>query len=496
MPYNSEYTRKTPEERRKEIDDKTAEMQKQVVDLIHSGKIQQILDGMSKFHSYSWRNTMMILGQKPDASIVAGYRLWRDKFNRQVKRGEHGLAILVPMKYQYTDKVDVIDPKTNLVKLDRNGDPVKEERKVDALTFKIGYVFDISQTEQIPGREVIPLSAASPLTGEIGDKYPILFQAVKDSASPVPITFEVPESMGEANGYYDFINKRIAVKDDMSEEQTIKTSIHETAHSLLHNMESDANVAYYVTDQKGHIIANNLTAKSAAKEYEAETGRSIGIRLNDGSKFTGGTAVKEGHICYDNFNQTDHYRYSLPVQKALFDLEQYFPSDGINIHESREIQAEGTAYTVCARYGINTSDYSIGYVTEWAHMNADEVLKNLNAIAACSDTIIERMDKSIEQQQSQIDEKKLADQVNHFLMTTDPEGYKEKEIYAGSNYNDIYTAIRNGNTADIKSRLTNCKDTMNAKTADQLIEQLTKHTKREEAKNNHIEMKSSGGMSR
>ena len=496
MSYNNKYHKKTPEERHKEIDEKTAELQQRVVDMVHDGKIQKILDGMSSFHSYSWRNTLMILGQKPDASIVAGYRLWQDKFNRQVKRGEHGLAILVPMKYQYTEKVDVIDPKTNLVKLDRNGDPVKEEKKVDALTFRIGYVFDVSQTEQIPGREVIPLSAASPLTGEIGDDYPILFQAVKDAASPVPINFEDPESIGKANGYYDTLFRRISVKAGMSEEQTIKTAIHETAHSLLHNMEEDAAATYYVSDRDGHIIANNLSAGAAAQAYKLSPGCSIGIRLNDETNFTGGTAVKDGHICYDTINQTDHYKYSLPMQKALFRLERYFPTNsGININNSREIQAEGTAYTVCARYGINSEAYSVGYVTEWARMNANEVLKNLNAIAACSDTIIQRMDKAIDQQ-LQINEKELTEKVDAFMRNADPEGYSSKETYSGSNYNSIYSAIRNGNTDSIKTQLASYtgKDTPESKQAARLIRQIdiNKQNKESVAKASHMER----GMSR
>ena len=267
----------------------------------NSDEYKSWLDTMSQFHRYSGNNCLLIAMQKPDATQVAGYNTWQ-KLGRQVQKGERGIKIISPAPYKQTIETVKKDLNGNTV-IGSNGQPEKEIKQIARQNFKIATVFDVSQTSGDPLPEI-----TSELTGEV-DGYDRLMAAVTAS-SPVPIRF-APIN-GEAKGYYSNTDKEIVLKEGMSQEQTVKTAIHEICHSLIHDrdtgLEKDAN------------------------------------RL------------------------------------------------------AKEVQAESTAYTVCQHFGIDTSDYSFGYIAGWS---ADKELKELKSsmqtIRQTSTTLIDKIDARLNQ---------------------------------------------------------------------------------------------------
>ncbi|MEG2983603.1 MAG: ArdC-like ssDNA-binding domain-containing protein [Peptostreptococcaceae bacterium] len=223
-----------------------------VKDFFHTDKYKSYLNFMSKFHSYSFNNIMLILNQKPNASLIAGFKKWGE-MERKVKKGEKGISILRPQKYSINREVDVLDQKTGKPVLDSSGKAIQEKKKVEGLSFKVAYVFDVSQTE---GKE-IP-SIVDELKGSINNKEE-LFSAIK-TVSKVPIVFKDIE-LG-AKGYFNSSKGYIAIKNDMSDTQTIKTLIHELAHSRLHNKEDGKNkirnVKEIEAESIAYIVSNSL----------------------------------------------------------------------------------------------------------------------------------------------------------------------------------------------------------------------------------------------
>ena len=222
------------DKKRQETIDKAIEtMNKGVYEYLDSERFKTLLDTMSKFHDYSMNNTLLILEQNPHATHLAGYNKWQQDFNRQVKRGEKGLMIWMPVEIKVKENHYVLDENGNRI-LGDDGKFKREEVVVKKHTFKIGYTFDVSQTEQIEGKEVIELSPVKELEGDVKD-YQALTKALME-ISPVPIIIEAFE--GSAKGCYNPLTNEIKVQPDMSEVQTIKTMIHEIAHSIVHSEEN------------------------------------------------------------------------------------------------------------------------------------------------------------------------------------------------------------------------------------------------------------------
>lgn len=243
--------------KRQETIDKAIEtMNKGVYDYLDSDRFKTLLDTMSKFHDYSLNNTLLILEQNPRATQLAGYNKWQQDFNRQVKRGEKGLMIWMPVEIKVKENHYVLDENGNRI-LGDDGKFKREEVEVKKRTFKIGYTFDVSQTEQIEGKEVIELSPVKELEGNVKD-YPTLTKALME-ISPVPIKIEAFKA--SAKGCYNSLTNEIKIQPDMSEAQTIKTMIHEIAHSIVH---SDENLNQL--KQK-----NNVEFSKNEKEVQAES---------------------------------------------------------------------------------------------------------------------------------------------------------------------------------------------------------------------------------
>ncbi len=210
---------KTQKDKLQEITDK---LEKGVKDLFSSDQYKKYLTVMSKFHRYSFRNTLLIMMQKPDASMVAGYGAWQKNFKRQVRKGEKGIKIIAPSPY----KVQKEQEKTNA-----NGKTVTETVEITVPAYKVTTVFDLSQTDGEP----LPSLGVDKLQGTV-ERYNDFYNAL-EKVSPVPIGFENIEN--GANGYFHQIEQRIAVQENMSELQTMKTLIHEIAHAKLHNVSPD-----------------------------------------------------------------------------------------------------------------------------------------------------------------------------------------------------------------------------------------------------------------
>ncbi|MGM9614676.1 MAG: ArdC-like ssDNA-binding domain-containing protein [Oscillospiraceae bacterium] len=207
----------------KELTDK---LKQGVRDVFESGQYAEYLKTVSKFHSYSFRNVILILIQYPEASRVAGFNTWK-KLGRTIRKGEKGIAILAPVSFKKLVETAVYDPDTHAPVYDADGNPVKETQLVKKQSYKIVHVFDISQTE---GRE-LPSIGVDELRGDVSG-YDTILNAVTNIA-PVPIHFRSGENISK--GCYSHLERCIYINEGMSQVQTVKTAVHELAHSMLHD---------------------------------------------------------------------------------------------------------------------------------------------------------------------------------------------------------------------------------------------------------------------
>ena len=217
---------KTEKQKVQEI---TEKLEQGIKELFESEKYKNYLNTMSKFHNYSFNNTVLIAMQKPDATLVAGFKAWKRNFQRHVKKGEKGIRILAPAPYKLKEEQEKLDPETKEIMLDAEGKPIMEEVEITIPAFRAVSVFDVAQTE---GKELPELDVKE-LSDSVED-YENFMQALTE-VSPVPIEFE--EIEGGAKGYFSQSTHRIAIQEGMSQSQTLKTAIHEVAHAKLHDRE-------------------------------------------------------------------------------------------------------------------------------------------------------------------------------------------------------------------------------------------------------------------
>ena len=298
---------KNSADRMKEITDK---LETGIMDLFESDRFQAYLDTMARFHNYSFNNTILIAMQ--GGQLVAGYNKWRDEFHRNVKKGEKGIKIFAPAPYKVKKEVPKLDEQGQPVK-DKDGNTVTEQKEIQVPAFKIVSVFDVSQTEGEP----LPSLGVEELAGDV-ERYQDFFKALEQT-SPVPMAFE--DIPGGSHGYYHLTEKRIAIQENMSELQTLKTAIHEIAHAKLHAIDPEA---------------------PAAEQQNRPDSR------------------------------------------------------------TREVQAESVAYTVCQHYGLDTSDYSFGYVAGWSSgKDLKELKASLETIRATAHEMITTIDGHLAELQQQ-----------------------------------------------------------------------------------------------
>ena len=344
-------TSEKPAEKLKEITDR---LEQGIAELFDSERYKEYLRVMSKFHNYSFNNTLLIAMQKPDASLVAGFSAWKNNFGRNVMKGQKGIKIIAPSPFKIKQEMEKIDPHTQKPVIGKDGKPVTEEKEITIPAYKVVSVFDVSQTE---GRE-LPDIAVDELTGDV-DRYKDFFAAL-EKTSPVPIGFEKIE--GGAHGYYHVENKRIAIDEGMSQLQTLKTAIHEIAHAKLHDIDLNA-----------------------PKDEQPRVDR-----------------------------------------------------------RTREVEAESVAYTVCQHYGLDTSDYSFGYVAGWSSgRELAELKSSLETIRSAAAEIINSIDANIAELQKAQDKEQTAGQEQ-------PEQEAEKAAEPDKDTFSIYQLKRGDETRDFR----------------------------------------------
>lgn len=373
----------------KEITDK---LEAGLKELFESEKYKSYLSTMSKFHNYSFNNTLLIAMQKPEATLVAGYQAWQKNFERHVNKGEKAIRILAPAPYKIKEERDKLDPVTGEMMFDENGMPQKEETEVTIPAFRAVSVFDVSQTDGKPIPELEVNELLSTVEG-----YEDFVQALMN-ISPVPIAFE--DIPGDSKGYFSTAEKRIAVQENMSESQTLKTMVHEVAHSMLH---------------------------------DKEVNQSMDIPVKD--------------------------------------------------RNTKEVEAESVAFTVCQHFGIDTSDYSFGYVAGWSSgRNMKELKSSLDTIRKTASELITGIEGAM--QELQLNREMEQEHGKESILLVHNEDFSEYNLVSvrGMDSAELISALSTMNEED-KSNISSYLESKGAWTTELADEQT------EEAEEYHIDVR-------
>ena len=373
----------------KEITDK---LEAGLKELFESEKYKSYLSTMSKYHNYSFNNTLLIAMQKPEATLVAGYQAWQKNFERHVNKGEKAIRILAPAPYKIKEERDKLDPVTGEMMFDENGMPQKEETEVTIPAFRAVSVFDVSQTDGKPIPELEVNELLSTVEG-----YEDFVQALMN-ISPVPIAFE--DIPGDSKGYFSTAEKRIAVQENMSESQTLKTMVHEVAHSMLH---------------------------------DKEVNQSMDIPVKD--------------------------------------------------RNTKEVEAESVAFTVCQHFGIDTSDYSFGYIAGWSSgRNMKELKSSLDTIRKTASELITGIEGAM--QELQLNREMEQEHGKESILLVHNEDFSEYNLVSvrGMDSAELISALSTMNEED-KSNISSYLESKGAWTTELADEQT------EEAEEYHIDVR-------
>lgn len=455
--------KKSNDERKKEVEEFGKMLQSGIKEYIESDRYKELLDNMANFHDYSVNNSIGIMIQKPDATLVAPYTKWQ-KLNRQVKKGEKGIVILCPVKYKKMIEKTKLD-ETGKPVLDKNGFEIKNKTYQDCIAFKIGFVFDKSQTVQIEGKKELVLEPVNELKESVGQSFSELMHTIQD-ISPVPVSFEKIQS--GAKGYYDDKHVKIVVNQGMSELQTLKTLIHETAHARIHGTHWESDYKKISFDVRKCVefpnlgeVYEDISLDEAIEKLENFSQSSmipgIVFRLHDGSEYAemDYPLVIGDELQIDTLNLIEHFRESFEVQKAVVQLTPKFGNMEC-LRSTKEIQAESIAYMVSKHFGLDTSDYSFGYVGTWLKDNK-QLMDNLDVIKATSNQMINDIELSLNKKillENGIETKEdMTNKIDSFMKTFDPYDYMDSEQSAGFNHESILHDINNNDIGSIKDFL-------------------------------------------
>ena len=385
----------TNRERLREITDG---IEQGIKELFESEKYMRYLSVMSRFHRYSVNNTMLIYMQKPDATLVAGYNKWKDQFERHVKKGEHGITIIAPTPYKKKIEEQKLDPDTKAPILDKDGKIVTEEKEIEIPMFRPVKVFDVSQTDGKPLPEL-----ASSLSGNVPN-YEAFMEALRRSA-PVPITFEAMAA--DTDGYFSADHQKIAIRQGMSEVQTVSATVHEIAHSKLHNQKKIqiANDEQYqeieLFDKLG-LFSNGRIARDNLPEgvycYDLR-----GSDYDPGDPVCVEERVVVNHagsvLMTEPLELTEDGRLMLTEEKGLnftggfSTLSQFLQKQRKDRH-TEEVEAESISYAVCKYFGIETGENSFGYIASWSQgKDLKELRASLETINKTSGTLISDIER-------------------------------------------------------------------------------------------------------
>ncbi len=428
MPDNEKQTNK---ERLKDITDS---IERGIQDLFQSDKYAEYLRTMSRFHKYSVNNTMLIYMQKPDATLVAGFNKWRDQFERNVLKGEKGIKIIAPTPYKKKIEQEKRDPDTNLPMLDADGKVIIEEKEIKIPMYKPVTVFDVSQTDGKPLPQL-----ASDLQGNV-QNYEVFMEALRRS-SPVPI--EIIPIRDGADGYFSLDNQKIAIREGMSEVQTVSAVVHEIAHSKLHNqkkIEEPKNAPKYQEVEifdvpalfsNGRVSLADLPEglyRYDLRGSDDDPGMPVTIEQNVAVNHAGAI------ITAKPLDLGEEGRLYLTEEEGLnfvggeISMQRFF-NEQQKDRNTEEVEAESISFAVCAYYGIATGENSFGYIATWSK---DKELKELRAsletINSTSSELITDIDRhyaeimkereaemAIETEEKPLEEMNILEMVDYFM---------------------------------------------------------------------------------
>ena len=357
----------TNRERLQEI---TAGIEQGIKELFESEKYMRYLSVMSKFHRYSVNNTMLIYMQKPEATLVAGFNKWKNQFERHVKKGEHGITIIAPTPYKKKIEEMKRDPDTHAPILDADGKAVMEEKEIEIPMFRPVKVFDVSQTDGKPLPEL-----SSSLSGTV-PHYEAFLEALRHSA-PVPIEFE--PMVANTDGYFSPDQQRIAIREGMSEVQTVSATVHEIAHSKLHNQKKiqiDNDEQYQEVElfEKPALFSNGRISRDDLPEgvycydlrgSDEDPGSPICVEERVVVNHAGSVILtaplefpEEGRLYF-----TDET--GLNFNGGMLTLSQFLQEQKKD-RRTEEVEAESISYAVCQYFGIQTGENSFGYIASWS----------------------------------------------------------------------------------------------------------------------------------
>ena len=385
----------TNRERLREITDG---IEQGIKELFESEKYMRYLSVMSRFHRYSVNNTMLIYMQKPDATLVAGYNKWKDQFERHVKKGEHGITIIAPTPYKKKIEEQKLDPDTKAPILDKDGKIITEEKEIEIPMFRPVKVFDVSQTDGKPLPEL-----ASSLSGNVPN-YEAFMEALRRSA-PVPITFEAMAA--DTDGYFSADHQKIAIRQGMSEVQTVSATVHEIAHSKLHNQKKIqiANDEQYQEIElfdkpglfsNGRIVRDNLPEGVYCYDLR-------GSDYDPGEPVCVEERVVVNHagsvLLTDPLELAENGRLMLTEEEGLnfvggFSTLAQFLQEQKKDRHTEEVEAESISYAVCKYFGIETGENSFGYIASWSQgKELKELRASLETINKTSGTLISDIER-------------------------------------------------------------------------------------------------------
>ncbi len=385
----------TNRERLREITDG---IEQGIKELFESEKYMRYLSVMSRFHRYSVNNTMLIYMQKPDATLVAGYNKWKDQFERHVKKGEHGITIIAPTPYKKKIEEQKLDPDTKAPILDKDGKIITEEKEIEIPMFRPVKVFDVSQTDGKPLPEL-----ASSLSGNVPN-YEAFMEALRRSAL-VPITFEAMAA--DTDGYFSADHQKIAIRQGMSEVQTVSATVHEIAHSKLHNQKKIqiANDEQYQEIElfdkpglfsNGRIVRDNLPEGVYCYDLR-------GSDYDPGEPVCVEERVVVNHagsvLLTDPLELAENGRLMLTEEEGLnfvggFSTLAQFLQEQKKDRHTEEVEAESISYAVCKYFGIETGENSFGYIASWSQgKELKELRASLETINKTSGTLISDIER-------------------------------------------------------------------------------------------------------
>ena len=421
----------TNRERLQEI---TAGIEQGIKELFESEKYMRYLSVMSKFHRYSVNNTMLIYMQRPDATLVAGFNKWKNQLERHVKKGEHGITIIAPTPYKKKIEEMKRDPDTQAPILDADGKAVMEEKEIEIPMFRPVKVFDVSQTDGKPLPEL-----ASSLSGTV-PHYEAFMEALRRSA-PVPIEFE--PMAANMDGYFSSEQQRIAIREGMSEVQTVSAAVHETAHSKLHDPKK------YEAEPTWKIV------------MVSEGGVKHDYRLDFATEAEAEQAAAEEGWRYVDENR---FEWRLEVEEDLTAVKQAAKN-----RNTEEVEAESISYAVCQYFGIQTGENSFGYIASWSK---DKELKELRASLETINKTSCELINDIERHYKEICKERgidltaapeperdpieqLAADIDQFTFDYDPYEYRNNADSREDALHELTATLRSGDASGVREWLQN-----------------------------------------